>query len=279
MSLSCADPSVWCRALLRARAFLRRPIESRSGRGSRLAADGVGLPSLRTVSRNRRTTAFGGCCAGTADGAESEQAARAFRGAGTRHGRSVTSRCVAPASLTVTAVGVRPMTAFDAASSPDASIMSAGTVTGVSSAGPWSHPSRSNTACTRAIGEARLERDCSGDGVTADRDLVRVDRPGERGDVRSGYEVERRGDLVQPSSGVGQCRPADGIGLRCRVSGRRSRRRSRCSRGPARARSTRPSGMPQPGMSTTAVVASRVAPARRSPMLGHPPFNCLVGNP
>ncbi len=30
------------------------------------------------------------------------------------------------------------------------------------------------------VGEARLERDRTGDGVTADRDLVRVDGPGDR---------------------------------------------------------------------------------------------------
>ena len=113
------------------------------------AADGVGSVSLRTASRKRTTTASVVVVPERPIVPSPNNGASA-PSAGTRHGRSVTSRCVAPASLTVTAVAVRPMIAFDAASNPDASITSAGMARGVFSAGPCSHPSRSNTACTRA---------------------------------------------------------------------------------------------------------------------------------
>ena len=53
------------------------------------------------------------------------------------------------------------------------------------------------------IGQARLERDCAGDGVAADRDLVRVDGSGERRDFATGHEVERGRDLFQSSGRVG----------------------------------------------------------------------------
>ena len=221
MSLPCADPSDWCRARVRAGAFC----VGLSNRGQAAGQAGRRWRRL-AVSENgveeAENDCVRGCRTGAANASPVGSSVQRRRGHGTRQGRSVTSRCVAPASLTVTAVG-------SAADDRSRRRLESGRVDhergngdGRFQRGSVQPSVEVEHRVDASIGEAHLERDRAGDGVTADCDLVGVDGSGERrrfsGRLRS-RAPRRSGPSLRPGWAVSGGKRVLVFGAERRVDG------------------------------------------------------------